>query len=1147
MGKVNFKGTRFRLAAAISIAAVAVATTTPAAYAQNATQRFDIPAQPLNKALLQLGRQARISIAAPSSLTKGRTSKAVSGDMTAREALERLLAGSGLEFTFVSANAARVTQAGNAPAPARASADASVGTSVSAPIGTVVDARTGAALKGALVELVETGEKASTGDLGDFRFPGRNGSYNIRISYLGYPPYEQFVDLRSGRATVGILLSDGSAAGEIVVTAYKAGRAQALNQERTAENTSTIISDDLTGKFDGISISDALRRAPGIAFVPTDFNGTGTGDNVIVRGLGPDLNTVTLNGQRLPASTNGNRAPALNNILADSVSKITINKTLLPSQDGSGTGGLVEIETKGPLDRPDRYFSATVEKGFAARDFLDDTGISGTASWRFGASKNFGLSLSAQYRKRNIEQISLIANNLYGAYLPEGVAGTFALDPRTRFPFEAGVDERYQASFGALNSANAFENLNIGAGMQWKIGTHTNLRLDYQYNEAKQDVSSSLLSFDDFNGYTSIPLDSLNGQTRSALVWENFFPILGTLPASLFQRYNFNESKDVSHVVTFNGDTSLGLWDFGYQASYAKGKRRFFQGGFTLSPGGLVAFDRIHLSDELLGNTVNGRVISAFLPTSGSRVQLPSFSSAGFDRLNDPALFNFTGGQKSTSDDTNKRFTLRLDTTRNFETGFLKYIKAGAFYEQSRTEANPPYDSFSYFAFPGIPPANLGLSFEDVALSRIGAAGTLRMLNAKQARSFARDLFSGNVPGVSAAESLSSPFDFDDFTEERDMAAYVQAALQFGKLEIVGGVRFERVKTNSFTLFAPQIISADGFLDEDFAANNSDLVNFRGRHDTFLPRVMINYRPKENLVIRLGYYNAIARPSLSSISQNWQVFLDLQPFYGPQFDQPMLSLISGNPDLKSATTHSFDLSVELYSDDIGVIKAGAFYKPTKNSIMNIRSLLVEGIPDDAPIPDDPRFDTPNLYLISERPVNSPDLTTLWGLEFSIERQFKFLPGLLSGLGVYANYTYTNGSMNDSYVYGGVPEGFVTAKVPYLQQPPHSGTFALTYSKGPVNGSLAYTYQAGMYSGYPAFGFTQQGRAKFDTLDLRLSYDGKLFGSEYRIFFEGSNLLKGPTDVTQSSGDKALSTGDIYPTSDQYLGGRTLRIGLTATF
>ncbi len=55
-----------------------------------------IPAQPLGQAINTLARQAKLRMSFPAALVVGKTAPAVSGKMTARQALDRLLAGSGL-------------------------------------------------------------------------------------------------------------------------------------------------------------------------------------------------------------------------------------------------------------------------------------------------------------------------------------------------------------------------------------------------------------------------------------------------------------------------------------------------------------------------------------------------------------------------------------------------------------------------------------------------------------------------------------------------------------------------------------------------------------------------------------------------------------------------------------------------------------------------------------------------------------------------------------------------------------------------------------------------------------------------------------------------------------------------------------------
>lgn len=80
------------LSSHLSLAHAQANTATNAA----ATVAIDIPSQPLGTALNQLAQQAKLQMAFPADQVAGKTAPAVSGTMTARQALDRLLAGSGL-------------------------------------------------------------------------------------------------------------------------------------------------------------------------------------------------------------------------------------------------------------------------------------------------------------------------------------------------------------------------------------------------------------------------------------------------------------------------------------------------------------------------------------------------------------------------------------------------------------------------------------------------------------------------------------------------------------------------------------------------------------------------------------------------------------------------------------------------------------------------------------------------------------------------------------------------------------------------------------------------------------------------------------------------------------------------------------------
>jgi outer membrane receptor protein involved in Fe transport len=112
------------LACATGVTALAPSTAQAQAARAAATFRFDIAPQPLSQALNQLALRSNREILFSSALTMGKRSPALNGAFTAEEALERLLAGSGLDVrlegrSFLIVPAPRVASpvAPAAPAP----------------------------------------------------------------------------------------------------------------------------------------------------------------------------------------------------------------------------------------------------------------------------------------------------------------------------------------------------------------------------------------------------------------------------------------------------------------------------------------------------------------------------------------------------------------------------------------------------------------------------------------------------------------------------------------------------------------------------------------------------------------------------------------------------------------------------------------------------------------------------------------------------------------------------------------------------------------------------------------------------------------------------------------------------------------------
>jgi outer membrane receptor protein involved in Fe transport len=90
----------------IPVAAIAIWTASPAAAAES--QRFDIPAQRLDNALITLGNAAQISIGGIDQRLAGARSKAVHGRMTIAQALTTMLRGTGFTYQIVDTQTVRI-------------------------------------------------------------------------------------------------------------------------------------------------------------------------------------------------------------------------------------------------------------------------------------------------------------------------------------------------------------------------------------------------------------------------------------------------------------------------------------------------------------------------------------------------------------------------------------------------------------------------------------------------------------------------------------------------------------------------------------------------------------------------------------------------------------------------------------------------------------------------------------------------------------------------------------------------------------------------------------------------------------------------------------------------------------------------------
>ena len=230
--------------------------------------------------------------------------------------------------------------------------------------GKVTENESNFSLPGATLKLSGTNKYTISDSDGDFEFLDiTEGTYQLEITYIGYQKFSKEVKVIAGKNNriSLVLLSGTEELSEIIITMGDRlrGQAKAINKQKTNQNITNVISSDQVGRFPDANIGDALKRIPGI----TMQNDQGEARNIIIRGLAPNLNSVTLNGNRIPSAEGDNRNVQMDLIPSDMISTIEVNKTLTSDMDADAIGGSVNLVTRATPNK--QRISGTLAGGYS--------------------------------------------------------------------------------------------------------------------------------------------------------------------------------------------------------------------------------------------------------------------------------------------------------------------------------------------------------------------------------------------------------------------------------------------------------------------------------------------------------------------------------------------------------------------------------------------------------------------------------------------------------------------------------------------------------------------------------------------------------------------------------------------------------------
>lgn len=197
--------------------------------------------------------------------------------------------------------------------------------------------------------------------------------------------------------------ADGvSLAGDTIVVVGSRASQQSANARKKNARTATdsIVADDI-GSFPDRNVAEAISRIPGVALGRNEY---GEGADVSIRGNGPDLTRVELDGVGMTSTTglainnDGGRSADLRELPADLVKSIDVVKGSTADMTEGSLGGTIQIKTRTGLDFSKPYFTvrAGANMNSLGKDWMPD--FNGVASRKFFGDR-LGAIVSGSYTK----------------------------------------------------------------------------------------------------------------------------------------------------------------------------------------------------------------------------------------------------------------------------------------------------------------------------------------------------------------------------------------------------------------------------------------------------------------------------------------------------------------------------------------------------------------------------------------------------------------------------------------------------------------------------------------------------------------------------------------------------------------------------
>ncbi|MBO9709479.1 MAG: TonB-dependent receptor [Caulobacter sp.] len=679
----------------------------------------------------------------------------------------------------------------------------------------------------------------------------------------------------------------------ITVTGIRAGIQNAIALKKNSSSIVEAVSAEDIGKLPDNSIAESLARLPGLTAQRLD----GRAQSISIRGLGPDYNTVLLNG-REQVSTGDNRGVEFDQYPSEILSGVLVYKTPDAALIGQGLAGTADLQTIRPLKYGKKVLSANARYEFNSENKLNPDG------------KDSGHRVSATF-------VDQFLDDTLGVAIAVSDISTPTQSKRFNawgYPTTGSGDLVIGGAKPYVQSNNLKRTGVIGV-LEYAPTDKFRTSLDLYYSKFREKQILRGIEFPLYWGSATLqPGYTTEGGLITAGTYTG---VKGVMRNDLNTRHT--ELKSAGWNIAYDTDNG---WTLTADLSYSGAKRNdvIYESYAGTGPAGVGATDTLTFHTTPGAGTTFGSILdytnaNLFVLTdpngwgagaNGGAATGGAVTQAGF--YNTPAI-----------EDELK--AIRLSARRDLSWGPINRVEFG--YNASRREKSKEvHESFLTLGGTIAQGAPLSRAIPKEAL--IGTV-SLDLIGIKAMLAYDPRYLLNNGYYTLIADSSPAVQTRNWAVKEDVQIAYAKFNIDttIGSIPVTGNTGLQVVYTDQSST-GTRVVAANSIVP---ASNDGG-----DKYTYALPSLNLTFDLSNETFLRFGLARTLARARMDEMRASQSFNQNLSNLTSTDPNYSYFSTEGGNPQLRPYIADGVDLSLEKYFGRSAYVSAAAYYKKLSNFV-----------------------------------------------------------------------------------------------------------------------------------------------------------------------------------------------------------------------